>query len=283
MEDKKLLDIVLITYNHSNYIEEALESILLQETLFDFNIIIADDYSSDNTLEKIKKFEEENETSFIYLENNRNLGIMKNYQKAFNACQSKYVAVLEGDDRWVNKYRLQKHIDFLEEHFECSMSANQLIIKDNINNKYIFPENYNNSFYYISPHMLINDNKIGNFSACVYRNQNIKKIPDSFYALKAYDWLFNILMCSYGLIGYINQPLSIYNLNQNGIWSSQTVKEKLYNQMIVIDDYNKYTDYVYNAEFIDLKNKLKKQLYKEKLFFYKIITSLIKKLIKLLI
>ena len=80
------LDVVLVTYNHTKFIEESLRSVLYQKTDFDFDILIADDLSTDDTLEKIKKIEKETRIPFHYLKSEKNLGITKNYQRAFHAC-----------------------------------------------------------------------------------------------------------------------------------------------------------------------------------------------------
>lgn len=121
------LNVILVTYNHSKFIQDSLRGILFQKTNFDFDIIVADDYSTDDTLAQIREVEAKSTISFRYLSSERNLGISQNYRRAFEACDAKYVAVLEGDDFWTTPDRLQKHVDFLEHHYECAMSYNRFI------------------------------------------------------------------------------------------------------------------------------------------------------------
>ena len=92
------INIILITYNHSNYIRPALESILMQETSYDVEIIVADDCSTDNTVEIIKEYESKTKFVFLYLHKDQNIGYIRNYQQAFATCTGDYVAIMEGDD-----------------------------------------------------------------------------------------------------------------------------------------------------------------------------------------
>ena len=102
------LDVILVTYNHTRFIEESLKSVLRQKTDFDFDVIIADDLSADDTLVKIKRLERGTKIPFRYLQSERNVGITKNYQRAFRVCTAEYIAVLEGDDIWTDPSRCRR-------------------------------------------------------------------------------------------------------------------------------------------------------------------------------
>jgi glycosyltransferase involved in cell wall biosynthesis len=109
-----LVSVAMLTYNHEKYIYQAIESALSQSTNFEFEIVIGEDFSIDSTRNICKEFKKKYPEKIILLENTTNLGLVKNYQKVFNACKGKYVAILEGDDFWHDKYKLQKQIDILE-------------------------------------------------------------------------------------------------------------------------------------------------------------------------
>lgn len=118
-------NIILITYNQEKDIRQALESILMQKRTFDFNIIVADDCSTDTTLQIISEYAEKSDIEFIFLPQTSNLGYIKNYQRAFAACNRDYIAIMEGDDYWLSPSHLENHIRFLANHPECSMSYNR--------------------------------------------------------------------------------------------------------------------------------------------------------------
>ena len=113
-----LVSICTRTYNLENFIAEALDSFLMQETDFSFEIVIDDDCSADRTVEVIKKYMEKfpNIINANLLE--RNIGVRMNFIKNMQRAKGKYIAPCDGDDYWTDPLNLQKHVDFLEENDE---------------------------------------------------------------------------------------------------------------------------------------------------------------------
>jgi len=116
-----LLNVIIPTYNHQNYIAQAIESVLVQNCNFNYQIIIGEDCSTDDTRRICEKYESENSGKIVLLKNNSNLGLVRNYQRLFEACKGKYVAILEGDDYWVNLLKLQSQVDILEAYPEVGL------------------------------------------------------------------------------------------------------------------------------------------------------------------
>lgn len=264
-EDEIKLNVILITYNHSKFIKETLETILSQRTSFKFNIVVADDCSTDNTVELIKELEQTTSIPFVYLPNKTNLGIMQNYKRAFEFCNADYIAIMEGDDLWTDNLRLQKHVDFLENHSECAMTFNRFIVKNfeegTAQLQPIFsPQEEQQHFRYVNGHDLAFSNLIGNFSTCVYRSSAIKAIPEQMYSIKCYDWLTNIMISRMGFIGCLIQPMSIYRIHSKGVWSSQSQKEQIKSMIEAIDTYDEYTNYEFTGGFTAHKNRLQATL-----------------------
>mgnify|MGYP005755248015 CR=1 FL=1 len=262
---KTRLNIILITYNHADFIRETLESILMQETTFNFNILVADDCSTDNTVSIIREIETTTSIPFIYLPNDHNLGIMKNYQRAFAACDAEYVAIIEGDDLWTDKLRLQKHVEFLNQHSECSMSFNRYIVRNYIDDTSVMQPRFSAAeemlyYRYVSGHDLAYNNLIGNFSTSVYRLSALKALPDQMFSMKGYDWLTNILVSKTGFIGCLMQPMSIYRIHDKGTWSRQDQREKLQSVLDVIEIYDSYTNREFTAGFTAHKQRLEAAL-----------------------
>lgn len=266
--DIPLLDVILITYNQSLFIEETVQSVLSQIVNFKYRIIVADDCSTDDTVEKIKRLAENSPVPFVFLQNTSNLGIMHNYQRAFSACTSEFVAIIEGDDIWTDRQRLQKHVDFLRAHSECSMSFNRYIVKNFEEGTFHLQPRFSaevekQAYHYVTGHDLAYDNLIGNFSTCVYRNSSIKSLPTQLFDMDAYDWLTNILISRMGYIGCLIQPTSIYRIHANGVWSGQKHEERLTRLINTIDVYNKYTDYEFSAGFMAHRDRLQSELTKK--------------------
>lgn len=111
-----LLSIAMITYNQENYIRQALDSILMQNVNFQYEIIIGEDCSPDSTRVILLEYHEQYPNRFKLIFRDKNVGATKNLYDVLMNCQGKYIALLEGDDFWTNSNKLQLQVDFLEEH-----------------------------------------------------------------------------------------------------------------------------------------------------------------------
>ena len=257
MENGYKLSVLLVTYNHEKYIKEAIESILMQNFKYDYEIVVVDDCSTDGSLQILYEYKKIYGDKINILRNEKNLGITKNYQRGFEECKGEYIAVLEGDDYWTSPLNLQKHVDFLDEHKECVLSFNRFVV-DDIKSKRqnIQPWPINDKYQLVTAADLARDNFIGNFSTCVYRANIVKKIDNSLYNIVVYDGMFNIVMAHNGLIAYLPEVMSVYRLHPSGVWTQKTEVDKLENTIEYIEVYNKYLDFVYNAEFTEHKDRL---------------------------
>lgn len=115
MEQAKI-SINIITYNRAQFIAEAIQSVLNQ-SLVDWELIIVDDGSTDNTKEVVGVYAQK-DTRITYLLNDTNLGISKSRARALHASNGKYIAILDSDDVWCDNDKLKKQYDFLEHNEE---------------------------------------------------------------------------------------------------------------------------------------------------------------------
>ena len=126
----------MVTYNHEKFIEQAIESVLAQKTNFSYKLYIGEDFSTDNTRALCQKLKNTNPEKIELFLNKKNIGATANgvqmYQKCFES-NSKYIALLEGDDYWTDPYKLQKQVDFLEKNESYSLSFHKI----NILNKFL--------------------------------------------------------------------------------------------------------------------------------------------------
>src|SRR6478736_8585051 len=112
---------LIVTYNQEKYIEQAVRSALMQETNFPHEIVIGEDCSTDGTREIVARLAAENPGRIRAILRPRNLGMHENHRATHAACDGKYVAMLEGDDYWVDPLKLQKQANFLDAHPECCL------------------------------------------------------------------------------------------------------------------------------------------------------------------
>ena len=153
MNPEPLVTIISPTYNHAQYIEECILSVLNQ-TFTAWEMIVVNDGSTDNTEEVVKKYCEKD--SRIKLISQDNIGIFRlseSYNKALGIAKGKYVSILEGDDLWAPD-KLQRQVDVMEQNPEvvlCWGKANAfmsdlseaIIVSENLkDSRRIYFENF---------------------------------------------------------------------------------------------------------------------------------------------
>jgi glycosyltransferase involved in cell wall biosynthesis len=115
-DDKVFVDIIMLTYNHENYIEKAIESVLMQRTQYSYRIMIGEDCSTDSTRQIVKRYYKKYPDKFELYLWNQNVGVNINSLELVKNCKGKYIAQIEGDDYWTDPNKLEKQITFLENH-----------------------------------------------------------------------------------------------------------------------------------------------------------------------
>ncbi|MCE5348302.1 MAG: GNAT family N-acetyltransferase [Bacteroidales bacterium] len=112
--NRPLLSVCVITYNHEQFIAQSFEGILMQKTNFDFEIVVGEDCSKDNTRKIVLEYANEYPGKFKLILHKHNNGAIANQIAVLQSCSGKYVSICEGDDYWTDPYKLQKQIIFLE-------------------------------------------------------------------------------------------------------------------------------------------------------------------------
>ncbi len=113
------LSVIFITYNHEKYVRKALDSVLNQETDFDFEVIIGEDCSTDKTGEIVREYASKYPDKIVFVprEKNSKRPTLNVYETTMRA-RGEYLAYLEGDDYYTDMKKLQKQVDFLDTHKE---------------------------------------------------------------------------------------------------------------------------------------------------------------------
>ena len=104
------VSVVMLTYNHEKYIAQAIESVLMQETDFHYEIVIGEDCSTDRTREIVIEYQKKYPDKIRTLLHAKNIGGNANYRQTYSECNGDYIAFLEGDDFWIDRKKLQKQI-----------------------------------------------------------------------------------------------------------------------------------------------------------------------------
>ncbi|MBU1668277.1 glycosyltransferase [bacterium] len=131
--NKPLVSICCISFNHEAFLEKALDSFLIQETNFPFEILVHDDASTDRSADIIREYEAKypNLIKPIYQTENQysqNIEPMSAYN--YSRAKGKYIAVCEGDDYWTGTDKLQLQADFLEANDDYSICYHNSTVVD---------------------------------------------------------------------------------------------------------------------------------------------------------
>lgn len=113
-EDIPIVDVVMVTYNHAEYIEEAIKSVLMQQTKYSYRIKIGEDCSTDHTRQLVMDYHEQYPDKIDLVLWDKNVGGGRNVIELIKGCKGKYIAFLEGDDYWTDPFKLEKQISLLE-------------------------------------------------------------------------------------------------------------------------------------------------------------------------
>ena len=252
-----MLSILLISYNHENYIKRAIDSIFDQIDIGSSEVIVIDDCSTDNTF-KIINDNLSNKKSTTLFVNNENYGLVRNYKKGFSLCSGDLIFVLEGDDYWANPEKLTIISKIMKAESDISMCFHdyQILNHQNILSNRILHTDISDSKYITTKNLISDSSIIGNYSVCCYRKEFINKIPDSFWENNTNDWGLNMLMGTFGQIRYCSQKMSVYRLHNESLWTGESTIKK-YNYILnLIPYYRSIMGVEYVDDFTELELKI---------------------------
>jgi glycosyltransferase involved in cell wall biosynthesis len=212
-----LISICILTYNHENFIEQAIKSALNQKGDFSYEIIIGVDFSTDNTEFICQKYAVHYKNIKLLTTDHR-VGMMNNFLRTANACSGKYVAMLEGDDYWTTPNKLQRQIDFLESNpgFVLCFHNRNHIDGNTVSEKMLC--SYGHEKHFIGPEVLF-----ATIHTLTVVFRNILKehpYPKEFYNLPLYDFALWAFLSLFGKFAYLDFNGATYRLHPNGYYSA---------------------------------------------------------------
>ncbi len=224
---------MITTYNHQDYITEAIESAVKQTGHFIHEIIISDDGSTDDTPKIIAEYAEQYPHLIRNISSDENVGISANMKKCFEAATGEYIAILEGDDYWTDVQKLEKQMKFLEENKDCSMVFSRVRVCNEDTKRVFLLDRHNNLPEKLTgKHFLKEMSLIVNFSCAMYRRDYLQDLPEVLYESRLSEIALAMYLEKKGKIGFISTPLSVYRQNSGGVWSGSDKKKQLQQGLI---------------------------------------------------
>lgn len=212
------VSIFCLTYNQNDYIRQCLDSLLMQKTDFEYEILINDDASDDGTADILKEYRKKYPEKIrlnLQTENQYSMGVRNMIPRfLLPKARGEYLAMCEGDDYWTAPDKLQIQVDFLEKHPDYSMCFHpvRVVFENGEQQDAIFPESSKKNDF--TTEKLITANFIQTNSV-MYRKQNYINLAID---IMPGDWYLHLFHAQFGKIGFINKVMSVYRRHEGGIW-----------------------------------------------------------------
>ncbi len=242
-----ILTVYITTYNHAKTIERAIESVLNQDTHYEYLIKILDDCSKDKTgeicLEYAKRYPEKIE--YVPMPRNTKLKHLSSFYKTI---KTKYFAILDGDDYWLGNDKIEKAVDFLEVNQNYTIWASDTLFKNFLtNNRYSyvhghlgFSKNINNTISF--------DNYIYlHLSSRIHRN--VIDWNKEFVKNRKRDIFIYYAHLDKGPCYFHDEIMSVYNFTGKGVFSKLGNIESRYSTKYSFYAINKYLNYRHDRFF----------------------------------
>ena len=230
MKSNPKVSILCLAYNQERFIKQTLDSFFIQRTNFDFEVIIHDDASTDNTVTIIKEYQKKYPgkiKAVFQKENQFSKGVCNIMIKFLlpNA-QGTYIALCEGDDYFTDQYKLQRQVNFLDKHPDYAVCFHpvKVFFENNKKGDFVFPkpsDHHANTIEELLKRNYIQTNSV------MYRRQSYTALTK--VNILPGDWYLHLYHAQFGKIGYINTIMAAYRRHSGGIWydSSNNLSEHL--------------------------------------------------------
>ena len=228
--DQMTVSIFLLTYNQEQFIAQTINSILMQKTNFNFQIVIGEDCSTDGTRSICETFAEKYSNKIKLLPAlEKNIGLIANYMRTIKACEGKYIAICDGDDYWIDENKLQKQVSFLEDNPNYSIVYSKLkklfpdgTFKESIQRKLKQAGDFDD---------LVFENVIPSVTVLFRNRQNISAVPTWITNFPYGDWpTYLWILKDGGKIHFMDEITAVYRMH---IGVSAQVRKSSSNTLLV--------------------------------------------------
>lgn len=276
------VSVCMITFNHKKYISEAIEGVLMQKTNFSFEMVIGEDCSTDGTREIVFDYAKKYPNIIRVITSEKNVGMINNLNRTLNACKGKYIAMCEGDDYWIDPYKLQKQVDFLEANPEYSLCVGGFKKVNVYNNK---TENIIKKITGVEKNekgysFTLNDTQKGwitkTLTAFFKNDKNVIKKLNKYKYGRDINLFYHILKTGKGF--YFTEILGVYRIHEGGINSmkygkiNSNVAYNVYKELYQVnkDEFTRYMNFNHTLALLNynLFNKYPENTLKKKFKLY---------------
>lgn len=232
------VSVCITTYNHSNFITQALESVLAQKADFAFEVLVGEDGSNDGTRELVQRLGDQHPQRLRLFLNDRSRVIYINGQATgrwnlvnlISQARGEYIALLDGDDYWTDESKLQLQVKALDGRPDCSFAFHNAIELDDTTGRsqpfsglaqggeapgYVQQTAQNGISEIGLPDLFFR--WIVPTASIVFRRSMLGRLPDWFFEAISGDHTLQLLLARHGNALYLNRNMSVYRKHAGGI------------------------------------------------------------------
>ncbi len=223
-----LLTVCVITYNHARFVEQAIESVLAQKATFAWNVLIADDASTDGTRVIVERIAQRQPRRVRALLRSKNVGPAENFRQLIMGPSSRYIAYIEGDDLWLDPLKLQEQVDLLERDPDAAGCYTNAIVVDS-DGTTIAADYF--AHFGKTPVARVRTADIVPFgispaSTLCFRAAVLAHAPDWFTTTLRHSGL-DLLITLHGNLRYLETKTAAYRVHPGGSWSMTPQHERM--------------------------------------------------------
>jgi glycosyltransferase involved in cell wall biosynthesis len=251
--DKPLVSVHLLTYNHVHFIRQSIESVVAQKTNFPFEIVIGDDHSTDGTSVIVDEFATRYPNLIKVVRGESNGGPQPNSIRILENSSGKYMAALEGDDYWIDPYKLQKQADFMEANpdFSICFTNTRVEFFDGDGEPYLLNQNIEKDVFELKD--LIGEKEIWFMGTATlfYTMNSIFPVQPWFHKTKSGDIPMIMLAARYGKIKFLPDVTAAYRRHAAGASNTDHKDDAVFleNRIMMYTHLNQDTQYKFNHLF----------------------------------
>jgi glycosyltransferase involved in cell wall biosynthesis len=218
-----MVSVCCITYNHENYIAQAMDGFLMQETNFKFEILIGEDGSTDHTKAIIQDYCGRFPGIITLISHDTNIGSIRNQIEVLTRAKGKYVAMCDGDDFWTDSSKLQKQVDFLEANEDYVICCHHTEVIDS-QGKTVYVKEFPVELEFDYKDVLLGKREETRISSLMMRNiKEVREVMAQSWYLDTYGtdtFLKLYALANTGSKIYVlPDVMSSYRYHNGGIWS----------------------------------------------------------------
>ncbi|MGK7905773.1 MAG: glycosyltransferase [Synechococcus sp.] len=246
------LSVLMISYNHEAFISEAIDSALMQNVDYPFEIVIGDDQSTDLTRNILTDYQKRYPDTIKLIFQEKNVGPKQNQLDVLKACKGSYIALLDGDDYWDSPLKLIKASRFLDDNPQSPMCFHR-IRKVFDNQKQMTQElgPKKPKKFLTTEDLLIKGGAVT--SATVWRRDMLLKAATETRHIPVGDRARAIVASQFGNIGYIDEVLGVWRIHEANAFHSSSQSSPAdrqikisYSFIKLFETFDKYFSYQYH-------------------------------------